>query len=243
MQLVFVKVPQRGKSKPQKTLREDIFKYYLEELGYSRRMFTDILGLNHRIFTVGVMAYYTPEQMEKLRRKKIVKGNILGRMVKWEDKMANIEVFIPGFTKIFQDNIKDNPNAIMEVLVELNDKFYKAKHAMKPIKKYVNQSLKRSGGKRINLVSNGLEAKIKFILDELGFKYECQYKIKKYLYDFQVGKTLIEVDGRYHEKTKDRDDLKENIAKTHGFKILRISEEMVKRQPLKTRRCLQRLNP
>lgn len=243
MQLEFVKVNIPGMERPQKTFTPEVFKYYFEIMGYSRKQFTTELGVNHRIFTRGLKAYYTPEHIERLRVKKIVRSNVGGRVKLWADKLADIEVFLPGFSKVFEDNIKDNPSIVMAEMVKLNDQFYKAKLAMRPIRTYINQSLSRLGEKRISIVANGLEAKVKFILDDLGLAYECQFKLGKYAYDFKVGETLIEVDGQYHEKGEGNDIVKTKKAIKSGYTLLRLTTDMIKKQPLKTRRCLAKLNP
>lgn len=240
MELEFVKVNVPNKL-PQKTLRKDIFEYYFETKGYTRKDFTSKLGLNHRIFTVGLRAYYTAEKIEELRTRKIVSSNIGKRVRKWEDKLNDIEVFSPGFKEIFKNNVKNNPEKVMQALIELNDKFYKAKIAMRPIKKYANQSLSRLGKDRMRLVANGLEAKFKFILDELGFKYTCQFSIGKYSYDFKVNNILFEIDGRYHEDTLEYDKKKEDKAIAKGYKLIRFTEEELKKEPLRIRKCLKKL--
>lgn len=240
MKLEFVKVDV-GKSKPQKTLKKEVFKHYFETMGYSRKEFTTKLGLNHRVFTNGLKAYYTKEQIEELRIKKIVKTNIGNRVITWENKLKDIEVFIPGFTKLFIDNVKDNPEVVLEKLVEINDLFYKFKKALKPIKKYLNQSLTRLGKDRIRLVGNGLEATVKFILDDLGIIYTCQFPLGSYRYDFKINNTLIEVDGKQYHEDNSRDISKEKYAHNRGYKLLRLTEEMIKKQPIKTRKCLQNL--
>lgn len=241
MKLEFVKVTVPGYNNPQRTLVYEVFKYYFEDLQYTRKMFTEKLGVNHRVFTIGLRAYYTPEKIEELRAKKIVRSNIGVRVKQWADKLGDIEVFLPGFSTLFQDSIKEHPEKVMLALVELNDKFYRAKEAMKPIKKYANQAIKRKGGSSICLVANGLEARFKFILDELGIEYESQFNIRKYSYDFKVGNNLIEVDGRYHEKTRLRDKIKNKVAKDEGYNIIRFTEDQVKKQPLKIKRCLKNL--
>lgn len=240
MELQFTKV-EVGKSKPQKTLAYPIFKYYFEVLGYTRKEFTTKLGVNHRVFTVGLKAYYSPEKIEELRRNKIVKSNVRGRIKKWEDKLKDIEILSPGFTSIFEGNIKDNPEYIMRALIELNDKFYRAKLAMRPIKKYTNQAISRKGGSRVNLVGNGLEARVKFILDELGITYHCQFPVGKYFFDFRVSNTLIEVDGKQYHDNSEKDEKKQKFAEKKGYTIIRLTEEQIKKEPLYTKRCLSQL--
>ncbi len=239
MKLKFCKV-EVGKSKPQKTLTKKVFKYYFENMGYTRKDFTLKLKLNHRIFTNGLRSYYTAEDIEELRVKKIVKGNICKRVETWDEKLKDIERFIPGFTNLFKENTKENPDLVIKQLILINDEFYKFKKALKPIKKYLNQSLGRLGKRRLNMVSNGLEAKVKFMMDELGIKYICQYKVGKYSYDFKVGNTLIEVDGRQYHNTRD-DKPKSQNALVNKFKLLRLKQTMVEKQPLKTRECLKKL--
>ena len=239
MKLKFCKVDV-GKPTPQKTFTRKVFRYYMEVIGYTRKEFTTILGVNHRIFTNGVKAYYTKEQIEKLKAKKIVKTNIGNRVRTWDEKLKNIERFIPGFTKLFITNTKENPEIVIRELLKINDEFYKFKQALKPIKKYLNQSLTRLGKDRLNMVGNGLEAKVKFILDDLGINYQCQFKLGKFFYDFRVNNTLIEVDGRqYHGKGINMP--KDKLAKLKGFKVLRLPEIMILRQPLKIKGCLKKL--
>jgi very-short-patch-repair endonuclease len=243
LKYVLVPWPRKGREHlMQKTLIEEQFRHYVEELLYTRKDFTSKLGLNHRYFTAGLRAYYSPEEVEELRRKKLVSSNIHCRVRTWEQKLSDIEPFYPGFTKIFQDNIKENPELVMKALIDLNDMFYKVKQAIKPIKKYANQSLSRQGKARMNFVANGLEARVKFALDELGIEYQPAFGIGNRRFDFRVGHTLIEVDGgQYHELGNKRDKVKEKLAKKAGYKILRLDEKLVKSQPLKLRRCLNQL--
>lgn len=241
MKLAFTKV-EVGKSKPQKTLTQKVFKYYFEELGYSRKDFTEKLGLNHRIFTYGLKVYYTREKIEELRAKKIVKTNIGNRIRTWEDKLSSIEKFYPGFTELFKENVKDSPEKVLEKLQEINDDFYRFKHAMKPIKKYLNQSLNRLGKERIRLVGNGLEFKVKNLLDGLSIPHSCQYPLGKYRFDFKIGESvLLEVDGKQYHRDTGKDSKKEVFANNQGYRVIRISESMINKQPLKTIECLKKL--
>lgn len=239
MELVFVKVAIKGCNQPQKTLREDIFKYYFEELHYTRKDFTSKLGLNHRIFTRGMKTYYTPEKIEELRIKKIVKHNTGGRVKLWDEKLNDIEVFVPGFKKLFEDNVKENPGVLMDRLIEINDKFYRFKLAVRPIKKYINQAISRKGEERKKFVANGLEAKVKFWLDDLGIKYECQFSLGKFFYDFRIGKTLLEVDGNLH--TEKGDFIKTNYAKVKGYSLYRINKEEIRKEPIRIKKWLKEL--
>ena len=88
--------------------------------------------------------------------------------------------------------------------------------------------------------NTGPELKMKEILNELNIPFEHQFRIKNCLYDFHILNTniLIEVDGDYwhgnpkkfqklnkHQKeTKQKDFIKEKLAKTSNFILLRFWE-------------------
>lgn len=240
MKLEFCRVNIHGKKNPQKTFTKVVFKYYFENLRYTRNDFVNILNVNHRIFTVGLRAYYSNKDIEKLRVQKIVNGNIGNRIKTWDEKLKDIEKFSPGFIDLFKFNVKENPEIVINKLLEINDNFYKFKQALKPIKKYLNQSLDRLGKDRLNMVGNGLEAKVKFILDDLGLKYKCQFKVDKFIFDFKVNNTLIEVDGKqFHNISRDKP--KSKCAKDFKFNLLRLTENDIKTNPQKIIKCLKKL--
>lgn len=242
--LISVKIP--GIDKPQKTLREEVFRYFFEDLGYTRKDFTEKLNLNHRRFTTGLRAYYNPEDIEELRVKKIVNGNIGSRVKTWDDKLGDVEKFIPNYKTLFRDNLKDNPEMLMQLIVKTNQDFYKFKEAIKPIKKYLNQALKRRGLNSIRLVSNGLEAKVATMLSNLQIDYVSQYRVGKHYYDFYLtnSNTLLEVHGKqFHTSEPDikKDKLKSKLAKKSGYNYYSITDKQIKTQPIKTKECLKKL--
>jgi very-short-patch-repair endonuclease len=60
-------------------------------------------------------------------------------------------------------------------------------------------------------------------------KYKWENRTSFFVADFYCSKAklIIEVDGGIHDKTKDRDKIRELIIKRHGYKILRISNDEV----------------
>jgi methylmalonyl-CoA mutase len=71
--------------------------------------------------------------------------------------------------------------------------------------------------------------------NQTGYKIRRQHAIDGYITDFVcLGKGLvIEVDGGYHELTKEQDDLRTNILNAEGFKVIRFSNDEVIRNTQK----------
>lgn len=107
----------------------------------------------------------------------------------------------------------------------------------------VGDIFKRFGWKtreKPNKRINGLERKFALILDEIGVKYEQQFQINKWSYDFYlpVYNLLIEISGDYWHglpikyptpnelqlKSQKRDVFKKKMAEKNGFKTLFIWE-------------------
>lgn len=246
MEIKYVTIKIPGYKNPQTIIEESQFRHLFETQGYSRKAFRDKLGIGPSKFNKSVWYYYTPEQIQQLKASKIRKGNLGERHTAWEDKFKAIEAFIPGFKDLFISNIHDNPQVVMEAIVKLNDLFFIAKRAAKPIKKYANQSLKRLGLPSIKLTASALEQKVKGVIQELGFECESQVMIEhkgnRYFYDLGVGNHLIEVDGKHHDfpdKYPGRDRLKDTIAKEHGYRLLRVGYTMINKQPIKLKKCLK----
>jgi very-short-patch-repair endonuclease len=187
--------------------------------GLSRKKAAKI-GIGSKLFNNTLKYYYSESEIEASRVDKIKNANNLERFNTWKDNLDRLEPIVPGITKLFRDNLKNNPELIELKLQELNEWFYEIKDFIKTTKKYIRQSVNRNGGKPLKLVANLSEYKVRRILIELGYEVENQFYIKPYWYDFRVGNYLIEYDGQNH--TDVRDKAKNQLAKKHGYTIIRI---------------------
>lgn len=166
--------------------------------------------------------HYTPKELEEQRVNKMRTTNSLKRYEQWEDNLQTLENLSPGISSLFKDNLRNNPEIIMDEIERLSDMFHEMKLFIKQSKKYIRQSCKRKGIPYKKMVANSSEYLLKKTLKELGFKPIVQPYMNKLWYDFLVGNTLIELDGsNYH--TDERDEYKNEIAIKSGYDLLRIN--------------------
>jgi len=88
-----------------------------------------------------------------------------------------------------------------------------------------------------------IEIIIKDLLEDLGIKYKEQHKIEKFYFDFYLPEknTLIECDGEYwHSKEKaiKNDKLKNELAKSNDYNLIRFSEKKIRTEINKIRGIL-----
>ena len=221
MEPVIVKI--KGKtSSGLSIIEEKCFRHLVEVEGYTKKKIRDKFGIGHRIWALSLNTYYTPLEIEKLRRKKIMSTRQSVKPVRWRERAKVLENFYPGIIKLVEDG---NYEKILGVIRELNHLIYDSKESLRLLLKHVRHGSKRRGLK-LNLVANALEYKVEKVLIELGLNYICQYPIGKRQFDFRVGKLLIEVDGRYHSERTDK--VKNKLAHKKGYKLLRLKESEVK---------------
>lgn len=241
MKIEFVKVKYPGFSNPQKVLTKECFDYYWITLGYSRKKFTEILGLNHRIFTRSSNYYYNNLEIEKLRTKKLIHWHNRENHTGWLDSLEALEKFQPGFREEMKAAYTLNPLGAFKRLVEINNLMYEVKLGLKKCRKHLRSRLKRKGllNQVPKFIANGLEYKFTKILREMGLGFKPQYKIGTKIFDFKIKgkKVLIECDGRYH--TPESNKLKDKIAHKKGYILLRFTEREIKVEPLKIKECLK----
>lgn len=218
------------KSYPGKTIRiyqedgtyfsvipKDIF-LELNEKGYTRKKARE-LGIGSRLWNNSYSLYV---KNDNIRVDKIKTTNAINRLKQWDESLNKLEVISPGITKLFRDNLKDNPEVLTQELEKLNDLFHEMKIFTRQSKKYIRQSCERKGVPYIKFVANTSEYKLKKILKDLGCEIEVQPYINKLWYDFRVNNFLIELDGEsYH--TTEKDEYKEKVAKENGYQLLRIN--------------------
>ena len=75
---------------------------------------------------------------------------------------------------------------------------------------------------------SGPELQMKAILDAQGLEYEYELPTRSgFVLDFAFPeiKTAIEVDGYYHQFTKNRDNFRDHILKRGGWLIIRIKAD------------------
>jgi 5-methyltetrahydrofolate--homocysteine methyltransferase len=68
---------------------------------------------------------------------------------------------------------------------------------------------------------------------QIDFKFRRQHLIDKYIVDFVCleAKLVVEIDGKYHEQTKEQDDLRTSVLESLGFKVIRFTNEEAIAQP------------
>lgn len=215
-----IKIPGKTKSGIS-IIEEKCFRYMVEKLGYTKKKMNKEFGIGHRLWHLSLITYYTPLQVEELRRKKIMSSRQSVRPVRWRERALILEKFKPGITQLVEQ--ADYKEAL-QLIQNLNHEIHEAKEALRLVLKHL-----RHGGKRrgitINLVANALEFRVEKILKKLGLEYQCQYRIGKRYYDFKVGKLLIEVDGRYHNDKVDT--IKNRLANKKGYILLRLPEKEI----------------
>lgn len=64
-------------------------------------------------------------------------------------------------------------------------------------------------------------------LDKAGIKHLCQVVIEPFIVDFLIPskRLIIEVDGKFHEQTKERDERRDKYLRNLGFKVIRIKSK------------------
>jgi len=98
------------------------------------------------------------------------------------------------------------------------------------------------------------ELKMKEILNELNIPFEHQFRLCRYLFDFHILNTniLIEVDGDYYhgnpekysnlnetqQKVKQKDIIKDKVAKTNNFILLRFWESNILNNKENVKNCI-----
>lgn len=215
-----IKIPGKTKSGIS-IIEESCFRHMVEKLGYTKKRMKAEFGIGHRIWGLSLNTYYTPEQVEELRIKKMMSSRQSVRPIRWKERAKVLEQFEPGITKLIEERSIEEALIIIQ---NLNYKIYEAKESLRLVLKHLRHAGKRRGI-NINLVANALEFKVEKVLKSLNLTYTCQYRIGKRFYDFKVGNLLIEVDGRYHnEKT---DSIKNKLAHKKGYTLLRIPEKEV----------------
>lgn len=208
-----------------KILPKEDFDRIIVKPGVSRKKARE-LGIGSKLFNNSLNYHYSKSEIEASRVDKIKNSNNLQRIEIWYENLSRLEPILPGITELFKNHLRDEPELIQQKLQELNEWFYEIKDFIKITKKYIRQSVNRKGGKPLKLVANLSEYKVRRILVELGHKVENQFYIKPYFYDFKVGNFIIEHDGPYHTKQKDK--LKTDLAIANGYTIIRVKHHEIK---------------
>lgn len=114
---------------------------------------------------------------------------------------------------------KDNVTDIQKLFLQLTDLTQAVKNIGRSFSKKHNSKLVFSS----NLGCNNLCV----YLYESNIEFQQEFKIDNYYYDFYLPKfnLIVEVDGLYHKfkKVKNKDKLKENLAKSKGFELIRVT--------------------
>ena len=222
--LILIGEPRRN-AKSYHVIEEKTFKRIMEVERLSRKRCKEVYNISPHLFTKSLNYWYKPEEIEKLRRKKIM-GTLVGiRPVRWRERASIIERFIPG---LILDIETANYKSAVEKLEKANDITYELKEAVRLVHKHLRRPSKASKV-HINFVSNALEYKVKKIIESLGLKYKTQFRIEDKFYDFKIKgyRVLIEVDGKQHH-TKESNIPKNKLAKKYNYTLIRIKEKEVK---------------
>ena len=123
----------------------------------------------------------------------------------------------------------------------------KSKAAVKRLKKRLRQGMDMPPMDRSKRPMSGLEQQVADMLDDIGVEWEREKALKyqtgfRY-YDFHLIEhgVLIEVDGEYYHDTREKasyvilmakknDGIKNWLAKSRGYKLIRIKEKQLKEE-------------
>lgn len=236
-------------------LTEKDFRYYYEELGYSRKKFKNLLNVGSKLFGHSLHYYYTDEQIELLRTKKISRTHRGIDNFIMHSYLDKTRAFSEFDLYVYQELIKINPDLMnkledyekVESKKELAQEFYNTylilfqyslwlKDKIQKIRKSVNSKLGIDLNKELN-ISFSIKQHELLVADELrklNIDVKHQYRIKNeeyfVFYDLFLPtfNCLIELDTvQFHEKN-DKDLIKKELAIKEGFKFLSIKYDTKK---------------
>lgn len=230
-------------------LIEKDFKYYYEELGYSRKKFKNILEVGSKLFIHSLHYYYTDEQIEELRNKKISRTSRKTDNFIRHSYLDKTRAFSDFDLTIYKELLKINSNLEgklenyekVESKKELAQELYNTyltlfqyslwiKEKIQKIRKSVNNKLGIDLNQELN-ISFSIRQHELLIADELrnlGIEVKHQYRIRNreffvfydlFLPDFNC---LIELDTTQFHENNDKDLLKKELAIKEGFKFFSI---------------------
>lgn len=226
MEIKFVTI--KGKSNYSRTVvDENQFKQLFVKEGKSKKWFAKN-GVGHRRWRQTLDHWgYDEKTIENLRRNKILKGSTLNKTTKFSERVIRVSNRFPEIAEALK-LYESNPAIMAQTIMDINTSIYELKEDLRLIKKHVNNRLTRNDIK-VNFVANALENKVKIILDELNLNHISSWKVDNSFYDFYLPEynLLIEVDGKQHHSPK-LNLPKNRLAKSKGYKLLRIKEKNVK---------------
>lgn len=91
---------------------------------------------------------------------------------------------------------------------------------------------------------SSLENKLKCYLDKRNIKYEQQFGLGRFRYDFKIGNVLVEVQGSYwhsREGRRERDFNKANLALDNGYKLVVIWDHEIDKEDLVVNRIINNI--
>jgi very-short-patch-repair endonuclease len=137
--------------------------------------------------------------------------------------LDKFEAFDPGITKTFYYGIRNDPTELSKYLFNLGISLREYGLILKSLRNRVRKVASNRGLPYYRGNISIIETQVYKILLELGVEdIEPQFYIKPYHFDFYLPKlkTFIEVDGGKHTGTYD--DVKEEIVKNRGEKLIRL---------------------
>lgn len=95
------------------------------------------------------------------------------------------------------------------------------------------ETRKRSGKNQFSGGYSSIEKLIADALNSLGVHFYHNHKVRKYFPDFIIfDNVIIECDGGYWHRDKEKDNKRDSCLMQHGFYIFRLSEERIIAEPL-----------
>lgn len=139
-----------------------------------------------------------------------------------KDYVKYLDSFFPGISKKYYKYKKEKPHKVRDSFFDINRELLDLLDANRKLSRVVKKlAIKNNKKPGKDLSHNKLEHSFSKILDELGLKYENQFTIKDYKYDFKIKNSniLIEIDGGGH--TGGNDKKKNRLAKNNNYRLER----------------------
>jgi len=139
---------------------------------------------------------------------------------KTKDNLKELDIIKPGISSIWYSHINDDPSLLTKELSLISMRLIYYKDLLKNLQGRARKVCRKRDVKIYKLFSSTLEFKVAGILTSLGLKFEHQFYIKPYWYDFKVGNKLFEIDGAKHNLRFDQ--AKNIMAEENGYNVIRL---------------------
>lgn len=148
--------------------------------------------------------------------------NIPKKDTKLQTYIKRLLPLCPNLNDLWYSKITHDPRSLSKDLSNIARDLLDCKGALKNLTGRCRKYAKKNGVNNMGSISSSLENSVANILDDLGIKYQPQFFINPYHYDFYLPdyNILLEVDGGLHNTRYD--EYKEKLTKEYGYRLLRI---------------------